>query len=162
MAIWQAHGTAIQRVVDRVIYIKVMGGFNLEGAEDNSNKIMQKVSAHFNDGEAWANFHDLTHFELGTPDLKDVAERHYQWSLKQGMTHEAILAPNMMAREMMQMMLKPFSDSAYFAYFDTMEEALDWLVTQGFLKNESKSVLNTLKRPDCTVIDTQPGARPPY
>jgi hypothetical protein len=131
-----------------------MGGFNREGAEANSDKIKQKVSVHFDDGKAWANFHDLTHFELGTPDLKEVAEQHYAWSIERGMTHEAILAPDLMAREMMQMLLEPFRDTVHFAYFDSMKDALHWLVAEKFMLPENEHVLNNLQHIDYSIINT--------
>ena len=146
MAVWQEHGNAFQRIVDRVIYIKVMGGFNREGAQANSDKIKQKVYEHFNDGRPWANLHDLTHFELGTPDLKDVAEQHYHWSIAHGMTHEAILAPNVMAREMMQMMVEPFAKDIQFTYVDSLHDALDWLVNYEFLNAQSLGVLTSFQQ----------------
>jgi hypothetical protein len=157
---WQEHGNAFQRIIDRVIYIKVMGGFNREGAEANSAKIQQKVNAHFNDDRPWANYHDLTHFELGTPDLKEVADKHYVWSIESGMTHEAILAPNMMAREMMQMMLEPYTKDIHFAYFDSMKDGLDWLVKVGFLKQESIGILTSLQHVVDPNLDTKSPGKP--
>jgi hypothetical protein len=156
MARWSAHGKAIQRIVDRVVYIKVIGAFNREGAEANARHIKLKVGANFDDGQPWANFHDLTHFELGTPDLKDVAESHYVWSIEHGMTHEAILAPTMMAREMMQMLLEPYTEKVQFEYFNVMDDALDWLVLQKRLLPQNKHVLSDLGYESCSIVDIKP------
>ncbi|GAA5142881.1 hypothetical protein [Thalassotalea piscium] len=122
----QEHGSFELEIKNKTLLIKAFDSWNVETAIRFFKETRALVCAHKLKNEPWACLVDLTQWELGTPDIWPVVDELNTWANKNNQKYEAVICSS----SLQKLMIERSQENLFTVeinFFDTVEQARDWL-----------------------------------
>lgn len=120
----QSHGQILLRWDADLLYVDVMGPFNLEGVTAGFLQIQQSVSQSQRQRSAWARIDVLDKETLGAPEVMKVIGASYKWCLQ----HDCVAIASVCSISIQRQILEQTRQKSgmNLAGFATLAEAEQW------------------------------------
>jgi len=122
----QSHGQILLRWEADLLYVDVMGPFNMEGVTAGFLQIQQSVSQ--SQRSAWARLDVLDQETLGAPEVMKVIGASYKWCLQ----HDCVAIASVCSTSIQRQLLEQTRQKTgmNLASFATLAEAEQWCRAQ--------------------------------
>lgn len=119
-----SHGQLLLRWDADLLYVDVMGPFNLEGVTAGFLQIQQSVSQSQSQRSAWARIDVLDKETLGAPEVMKVIGASYKWCLQ----HDCVAIASVCSISIQRQILEQTRQKSgmNLAGFATLAEAEQW------------------------------------
>lgn len=127
---FRQHGTYRLNLRGNILFIEAVGAWNAEASINIMRDIKQCTAAlHHN---KWAMHIDVRSWELGTPDFEKVTEQELKELLIIGLKRSAYVIDQGVTKLRQISAVQPDPEFHTWQFFSTYQQALDWLIKQGF------------------------------
>ena len=126
------HGEFAIHFRDRTVYMRARDSWNEETTRAYISRLLQDVTEHFT-SPGWAILADIRDWGLYTIDSVRQVDEYVRRLDELGRTHAAFVAASPLQEETVLEHMKPKTQTAEYRFFQTVEEAEQWLVSCGML-----------------------------
>ncbi|ALO35295.1 hypothetical protein CMT41_11610 [Colwellia sp. MT41] len=118
------HGSYSITIHNQVLTVKAYDAWNIETAISCLKEF--KVQAEKLKHKSWSSIIDLTHWELGPPEMLNGMKKLNIWSEKNNQKFEAVIVKNSVQEHLLEVSHITFSNTQS-NFFDNHNDALSWL-----------------------------------
>lgn len=127
----EKHGSYELKVNNNIVTLKAYDAWNYETITA-WGKDFKNIVMHMNN-KPWACLVDLTEWELGTPDGRSYLYDLHLWLNSQNLKCLAIVCALSIQKEVLEEIYRILTNVDR-EYFESIDEAVDWLSSVGFKK----------------------------